>query len=249
LLGPLPPNTAERRAALGLPPPITAPSLADRVGAVADALGTSASRLLVGAAIAVLLAGAIAWSLLAAPAPPPNDDAIPRAAAGSSSSGSSSRQSAPGPPAANPSEVVVVYAAGAVMRPGLYRLASSARAADVLDAAGGPAPDADLDQLNLAALVGDGERVYVPRRGERPPDALATGPPGSRTAGPPTFPLNLNSATAEQLDALPGVGPATARAILAWREQHGRFKRVDDLLNVRGIGMAKLDALRAQVKV
>jgi competence protein ComEA len=74
---------------------------------------------------------------------------------------------------------------------------------------------------------------------------MATGPPG---AGP-TTPVNLNSATAEQLDALPGIGPATAQAIVSWRREHGRFRRVDDLLNVRGIGRAKLDALRSQVRV
>jgi comEA protein len=109
-------------------------------------------------------------------------------------------------------------------------------------AAGGPTPDAYIDQLNLAAPIGDGERIYVPKRGESPPPA-ATG------AAAATGPVDLNRATAEQLDALPGVGPATAQAILDYRAQHGRFRTVEELLEVRGIGESKLADLRDKVKV
>ena len=231
--GSLPP---ERLAALGLPPPVVGASLRERLAAVADALGTSVSRLLVGCLVGALVLGALAWTV-AAPvdangnAGSAADEALPRAAPPDSAASAAAVR-------------IVVAAAGAVVRPGVYRVASDSRVADVIDAAGGTAPDADLDQVNLAAPVADGERVYVPRRGEQPPGGLAAGPPGA-----PAQPVNLNSATVEQLDALPGIGPSTARAIVAWRQEHGRFKRVDDLLNVRGIGPAKLDALRGQVRV
>jgi competence protein ComEA len=225
---------------------VAAPTtLADRLGAIADALGTSPGRLLAGVGVALAVAALLAWTVLspstgrasASSARAADDAALPRAAPSSSASASG-----------DAAEVVVVYAAGAVVRPGLYRLRGEPRVADVLDAAGGPGPDADLDQVNLAAPVADGERVYVPRKGERPPDV----PGSSSGAGPPgasAGPVNLNAATAEQLDALPGIGPSTAQVIIEWRRQHGRFKRVDDLLNVRGIGPAKLDALRSQVRV
>jgi competence protein ComEA len=140
-------------------------------------------------------------------------------------------------------EAATAHAAGAVARPGVYKLPPGARVTDLLDAAGGPVSDADLDQLNLAAPVGDGERVYVPHRGEAAP------PVADAAAGPPAGPVDLNRATAEQLDALPGVGPATAKAIIDYRTQHGRFRSVDELLEVRGIGDAKLADLRDQVKV
>ena len=123
--------------------------------------------------------------------------------------------------------------------------------ADVVEAAGGPSPDADLDQLNLAAKVGDGDRVYVPRRGEALPAQASTPGAGPVAAGGPAGagPVDLNTATAEQLEALPGVGPATAAAILDYRREHGRFRSVDELLDVRGIGEAKLAALRPKVRV
>jgi competence protein ComEA len=139
--------------------------------------------------------------------------------------------------------VLVVDVAGAVVRPGLVRLQPGARVADLVAAAGGPAPDADLDQVNLAARPADGDRVYVPRRGETPPPVASSGAPASR-AGP----VDLNSATVEQLDALPGVGPATAQAILEFRRRHGRFRSVQDLLQVSGIGPAKLATLRPLVR-
>jgi competence protein ComEA len=150
----------------------------------------------------------------------------------------------------------VVHVAGAVAAPGLYRLGGDPRVADAIDAAGGVAADADLDAVNLAAKVADGERVYVPRRGEVPP-AVAVGAGGGGGGSPgvggaggaPAGPVDLNSATAEQLESLPGVGPATAEAILGYRKEHGRFRSVDELLEVRGIGEAKLAAIRPKVQV
>ena len=118
--------------------------------------------------------------------------------------------------------------------------------------------DADRDRVNLAAPLTDGERVWVPARGQQEvPDVVAgagqAGPVGADGPGgvEPTAeaPLDLNAATAAQLDALPGVGPATASAILAYRDQVGRFASVDDLLEVRGIGDAKLEQIRPLVRV
>lgn len=141
-----------------------------------------------------------------------------------------------------------VHAAGAVAHPGVYRVRAGGRVSDLLDAAGGPAADADLDQVNLAAKVADGERVYVPRRGESPPPipgSTGVGAGGGAAVGP----VNLNTATLEQLDSLPGVGPSTAQAILDYRKTNGRFRSVDELMEVRGIGEAKLAALRSKVRV
>lgn len=142
---------------------------------------------------------------------------------------------------------VVVDVAGAVGRPGVVRLGGPGRVIDAIAAAGGAAPDADLNQVNLAAKVSDGDRVYVPRHGESPPLVSTAGGTGTATA--PTGPVDLNRATVEQLDALPGVGPATAKAIVDYRTRHGSFRAVDDLLSVPGIGPAKLTNLKPLVRV
>ena len=129
---------------------------------------------------------------------------------------------------------------GAVRRPGLYRVAEGARVADAVRRAGGPTPKAQLELVNLAALVADGEQVVVPRRGAVA--VAATG--GSAT---PSGPVHLNSATIEQLDELPGVGPVTAQKIVDYRTAHGGFSSVDELDAVPGIGPARLADLRAAV--
>ena len=126
---------------------------------------------------------------------------------------------------------------GAVRRPGLYRLREGARVADAVRRAGGPTPKAQLELLNLAALISDGEQVVVPRAGVGP----AVGPAGGGATGGP---VHLNSATLEQLDALPGVGPVTAQKILDFRQAHGAFGSVDELDAVPGIGPARLETLR-----
>lgn len=143
---------------------------------------------------------------------------------------------------------VVVHVVGAVASPGVQRLPAGARVVDAVEAAGGTQADADLGRINLAAAVVDGQQIYVLRQGElaAPPLAEQSMPPadGGAEGGSGTGLVDLNAATATQLDELPGVGPATAEAIIAHREQHGPFASVDDLLDVRGIGEAKLEALR-----
>jgi competence protein ComEA len=131
---------------------------------------------------------------------------------------------------------------GAVRRPGLYRLKDGARVADAVSRAGGPTPKAELELVNLAARISDGEQVVVPRRG-------AGGAVGGVAAGTATGsgPVHLNSATLEQLDALPGIGPVTAQKILDYRREHGAFGSVDELDGVSGIGPARLADLRPLV--
>ena len=153
---------------------------------------------------------------------------------------------------------LVVHVAGQVAVPGVYRLASGARVVDAVDIAGGLLPEADVDVVNLAAPVADGQRIYVPRVGQDPPVVVTGGgganaPAGSAVvaaggtsggSGGSGGPVALSTATAEQLDTLPGVGPATAAAIIAYRDEHGPFTSVEQLGEVSGIGPAKLAALR-----
>jgi competence protein ComEA len=134
-----------------------------------------------------------------------------------------------------------VHVVGAVRRPGLYRLSDGSRVADALRRAGGPTPKAQLELVNLAARVADGEQVVVPRRGS---NVVAAGSPApSAQSGP----VHLNTATIEQLDALPGVGPVTAQKILDYRQEHGAFGSVDELDAISGIGPARLAQLRELV--
>ena len=133
---------------------------------------------------------------------------------------------------------------GAVRRPGLYRLAPGSRVADAVARAGGATPRAELDLVNLAARVADGEQVVVPRRGS---GSVGAATPAGAAGGAPTGPVHLNSATLEQLDALPGVGPVTAQKILDYRRQHGAFGSVAELDAIPGIGPARLEQLRGLV--
>ena len=137
-------------------------------------------------------------------------------------------------------KAVVVDVVGAVRRPGLYRLTEGARVADALDRAGGATPRAQLDLVNLAAPISDGEQIVVPRRGAAAPAASGAG----AATGAPSGPVHLNTATLEQLDALPGVGPVTAQKILDYRQEHGAFRSVDELDAIPGIGPARLEQLR-----
>jgi len=140
-----------------------------------------------------------------------------------------------------PAARVVVDVVGAVRRPGLYRLEQGSRIADAVARAGGATGKADLAQVNLAAPLADGEQVVVPGRGVAGASAGAGGPAAT---GAPTGPVHLSTATLEQLDALPGVGPVTAQKILDYRQKHGAFSSVDELDAVPGIGPARMDTLR-----
>ena len=142
-------------------------------------------------------------------------------------------------PAAPMQSQLYVHVVGGVRHPGLYRLPQGSRVADALARAGGATPKAQVELVNLAAPLADGQQVVVPRRG-----SLAVAAAG---AGGAAGPVHLNTATLEQLDALPGVGPVTAQKILAYRQEHGAFGSVDELDAVSGIGPARLDELRKVV--
>jgi competence protein ComEA len=146
-----------------------------------------------------------------------------------------------------PTSFLVVDVAGAVRRPGLYRLPQGSRIADAIARAGGATRAADQTLVNLAAPIADGEQVLVPATGSSGAGAAGGAAAASPAAGAPTAPLDLNSATAAQLDALPGVGPVTAQKIVDYRQQHGPFTSVDDLDAISGIGPAKIANLKGLV--
>lgn len=149
----------------------------------------------------------------------------------------------------DPGFEVVIHVAGAVMEPGVVRGRSTWRVDDAVLAAGGPTATADLDRINLAALIVDGQRIYVPHVDHDVPELVVPDTatvPGEESAA--TL-INLNTADAAGLEQLPGVGPATAAAIISHREEHGAFGNVDALVAVSGIGPATLDSLRDHVTV
>ncbi len=172
--------------------------------------------------------------------------------AGTGSAGTASEGGSTSEPS---SAGLVVQVAGAVARPGVFHLAPGARVGDLVGQAGGLTAEADADRVDLAAPLVDGALVYIPRRGESGAPGpvvdggASSGSTGGGAAGPGPAVVDLNSATADQLDSLPGVGPATAAAILTYRRQHGPFHSIDDLTEVSGIGPAKLAQIRPHVRV
>jgi competence protein ComEA len=207
-------------------------------------------RLLTGGFTAVVLAG-IAWFIMK-PTPVPIDAFVPQVMS----------MATPTSVVVSPSQVKV-HVAGAVASPGVYQLSSSARVVDAITAAGGALRTADLESINLAQTLTDTEQVYVPvKKVSRPrvtvaprlrpqrtsPTTLPAGNGGAATT-PSSKLVNLNTANAVELDSLTGVGPSTAKAIIAYRTKKGSFSKVEDLLNVPGIGPAKLAALRDEVTV
>lgn len=191
----------------------------------------------------------------------------PSASAGTDAGAGVGASSAPGVGAETGAGRVVVHVLGAVRRSGVVELPASSRVGDALERAGGATDDADLDRLNLARVLTDGERLYVPRVGQQEvPEALgpmadgaAAGPTAAAgagggggtagTGGEETAVVDLNTADQTALETLPGIGPGLAGRIVAWRDEHGRFTAVEDLLDVSGIGDVRFAELRDRVRV
>jgi competence protein ComEA len=212
------------------------------------------SRILASAfGVLVMVIGV--WWVVRVPPPPP-EATIPFA---SSTIATDSLNTNPELLMAN----ITVYVSGEVVKPGVYVLLATSRIIDALQAAGGPTSAADLVVVNLAAPLVDATQVFIPRIGSTPRATLprphaginlpTTGTSGGVSVGSGvTFAngiVDINSATLADLDALPGVGPSTAQAIIDYRIANGPYVSVDDLLNVRGIGPSKLAAMRARVRV
>ena len=207
------------------------------------------SRIL-GSAFGVVVMVVGVWWVVRVPPPPP-EASIPFATTSVvSNTGATSTISS--------SANITVYVSGEVVKPGVYVLSATARVIDALQAAGGATNQADLVVVNLAAPLVDAAQVFIPRIGSTPrvtlprPHAginlpIAGGAAGGATST--TGIVDINSATLSDLDALPGVGPSTAQAIIDYRVANGPYASVDDLLNVRGIGPSKLAAMRARVRV
>ncbi|GAA3584661.1 hypothetical protein GCM10022198_04930 [Klugiella xanthotipulae] len=156
--------------------------------------------------------------------------------------------SEPPTPMPSPDNNAYVHVLGQVRVPGLYTVATGARVIDAVGAAGGVTARADMAAINLARVVVDGEQLYVPAEGESPP-LPAAGAPSENGSGLPGGLLNINTATSDQLEELPRVGPALAQRIVDWRKSNGAFTSVDGLLGVSGIGEKTLDGFRDLITV
>ena len=206
----------------------------------------SPSRL-VAIAVALLVLAAGAYFLLR---PEPAPVVVPRALpvpAPSSSAAAPPEESVGANPSSGPE--ILVHAAGAVRKPGVYRFLGEARVVDLMYAAGGAIAEADLGRINLASPLSDGVRVFFPFAGEEPPRVVSGAEAGEGAKQEPPGPIDLNSASAAALQQLPGVGPVTAAAIVEHRGEHGPFTSVEGLLEVGGIGPAKLEQLSPHVAV
>lgn len=148
----------------------------------------------------------------------------------------------PSPEATSTPRPLRVYVSGAVQHPDVYTLPPDSIVKDAMLAAGGPVDDADLDRINLASPVADGQQIYVPRQGEGdlPVQPLS----GERSSD---FRVNINTADAVTLETLPGIGPALAQRILDYRQSHGPFVRAEDIMEVSGIGEATFEKLRDHI--
>ncbi len=206
------------------------------------------------AALIVMVAMAVGawWVLRSAPDPQPvglsSQRSLPPSATAPAVTGAPSISATGGAPAPQLSGKVVVDVAGKVRRPGIVELPAGARVVDALNAAGGARPGIDMASLNLARPLLDGEQIVV---GLTVPTVAApiVPTPGTAATTSAILPVNLNVATQPELETLPGIGPVTAQAILAWRTDNGAFSRVDELLEVSGIGDATLADLEPYVYV
>ena len=205
-------------------------------------------RRLISGAVSTVVVVFVGWWLLRSPAPPV-ESTIARVT--STALVASPMTSVP----TTALTEITVHVAGAVNKPGVYVLSSRSRVVDAITAAGGPTRSADVDAINLALPLVDSEQIVVPRRGEKvvirnPSPRSAPGSPREPTSNgdqSKDILININTASASELESLPGVGPATAKAIIAHRTTVAPFSSVDDLLQVAGIGPAKLEAMRAYV--
>lgn len=232
-----------------------------------------ASRM-IGSVLSVAFVGVAGWWLVQTPPPPPEASlsfaSTTVATSATIGVSASSINTAP--------QIITVHVAGSVKNPGVYRLKYGSRINDGIVAAGGATSAANLDVINLATVLNEGEQIYVPKRGEKPRtitnrpqlggagDAAgglngvggatgvggvtggATGVGGATSSAVPQL-ININLASVVELEQLPGVGPATAKAIVAYREKNGAFLKVEDLLKVRGIGPAKLSEILPRARV
>jgi competence protein ComEA len=204
------------------------------------------SRVGIAALLVLALAAGFIWYRLGAgdSDAPPTTRRAPVTTAGTGSSPATGTSGA-----AKKGERVTVHVAGAVATPGVYDLELNARVIDAVEAAGGGAPDADLNRLNLAAKIADGQRVLVQRVGEAAPAGSASpGGSGGGSADPSAL-VNLNSATPAELEELPGIGPTLAEAIITERERRGGFRSVNELRDVRGIGEKRFADLKDKVTI
>lgn len=232
-----------------------------------------------GPARALATAGSVvvvcigAWWLLRAPSPP-IEASLPFAGQSGSPSTLQTEIAAatlPPPEISSHAPDIAVHVIGAVVAPGVYELAAPSRVVDAVTAAGGPTPQADLSSLNMALPLSDADQVYVPPRSvvgspKRSPTtrasrtnptvatvpqqiAAATSLPQPTVAAPAIGVVNINTADATLLESLPGVGPSTAKAIIAHRQVNGPFAKPEALLDVKGIGKGKLAAMKQFVTV
>ncbi|MDE0065867.1 MAG: ComEA family DNA-binding protein [Acidimicrobiaceae bacterium] len=207
---------------------------------VADRLGVGIWGFVAGVA-AIIAAAVGGWWALASPDVAPAEEMLPRVV------------NAPAPVVAETSQTaesggrIVVHVEGAVVLPGVHELAEGSRVHDAVDAADGLTAEADRSRINLAAQLADGQRVWVPAVGE--PEPAVVDMAASGAGGAPAAPVNLNTADLATLETLPGIGPSIAAAIIGHRQQHGAFSRAEGLLEVPGIGRAKLEQLLLLVTV
>ncbi len=204
-------------------------------------------RVVLGALVALAILGGYAWLQLGTPhgAPTQNASRAPMARVGTSNSGVTT--SAYSNSKGGATKDVLAHIAGAVVIPGIVKLRDGQRVVDAIAAAGGARPDADLDQLNLAARVADGERIFVSVRGAPVVGSADGEAGGSSSSGVKSGPIHLNSATSSDLETLPGIGPSLASAIIKLRAERGGFRSVGDLRDVPGIGDARFAQLESSV--
>ncbi|MEY2744799.1 MAG: putative competence protein ComEA [Actinomycetota bacterium] len=226
-----------------------------------------ASRM-IGSVLSVAFVGVAGWWLVQTPPPPPE-----ASLSFASTTVATSATIITSAPIVNATpQIITVHVAGSVKNPGVYRLKYGSRINDGIVAAGGATSAANLDVINLATVLNEGEQIYVPKRGEKPHTITdrpqlgggggaagglngvggatggATGVGGAASSAVLQL-ININLASVVELEQLPGVGPATAKAIVAYREKNGAFLKVEDLLKVRGIGPAKLSEILPRARV